>query len=226
MTIYSAHTGNNADLIRAVTELYVADGAVVADVTWGKGAFWRKTDTSRFTLLRSDLMSADPGVPAYDFRCLPYADGSVDVVVLDPPYVHNPGSKGLRHVTDARYGNADTTAGMYNADILGLYGEGMAEAYRVLRPDGGQLWVKCKDEVEAGVQRWSHIYLYQMALELGFCARDLFVIIPDSRTTSNRWKRQLHARKNHSFLWILQRPDREYRMLLGREPPSAARRRG
>ncbi|SRR6266498_377502 len=225
MTIYTAYRGTNADLVAAVTALYVADGATVADVTWGKGAFWRKTDTSRFRLLPSDLVLSETDVAAHDFRRLPYVDGSIDVVVLDPPYVHNPGTADKRHMTDGRYGNADTTAGMYNADILGLYREGMAEAYRVLRPDGGQLWVKCKDEVEAGVQRWSHIRLYQMALELGFCARDLFVIIPDSRTTSNRWKRQLHARKNHSFLWIFERPDAAYRTLLDRAPPSAARRR-
>lgn len=215
MTVRTGHAGSNADLIAAVGELYIADGARVADVTYGRGAFWRKTDTSRFVLLKSDLQPLDDSISECDFRRLPYGDEGLDVVVLDPPYVHNPG----QHVTNGRYNNAATTAGMYNADILGLYREGMREAYRVLSPDGGQLWVKCKDEVEAGVQRWSHIALYEIALEIGFCARDLFVIVPSSRTSSNRWKRQLHARKNHSFLWIFERPDVVYTRLLQRKPP-------
>lgn len=42
--------GNNAVLIDLLSKLYVTDGAVVRDVTWGKGAFWKATDTSRFTL--------------------------------------------------------------------------------------------------------------------------------------------------------------------------------
>jgi hypothetical protein len=200
--VYSGQIGDNADLIAAASTLYIRDGATVADVTYGKGAFWRKTDTQRFELRASDLHPLDDTVTAHDFRDLPYHDETLDVVVLDPPYVHNPG----RHITDARYNNAATTTGMYNADIMRLYGQGMEEARRVLR-GGGQLWVKCKDEVESGKQRWSHITLFRQAEELGFYARDLFVIIPWSRTTSNRWPRQFHARKNHSYLWVFERQD-------------------
>lgn len=200
-------------MIAAVSSFYIKNGAVVADVTYGGGTFWKKTDTSRFKLKKTDIMS---GV---DFRALPYKDHTIDVVVFDPPYTHNPGTRKHKHMTDSQYRNAATTAGMYNADIMQLYREGMIEAFRVLNPNGGQLWVKCKDEVEAGVQRWSHIELYKIALSIGLCARDLFVITPDSRTSSNRWKRQLHARKNHSYLWIFQRPDAEYAKLLKREPP-------
>jgi hypothetical protein len=89
----------------------------------------------------------------------------------------------------------------------------MREAFRVLKPDGGSLWVKCKDEVEREVQRWSHVYIYQMASELGFCARDLFVLT--GSMSPQRWPGcvQRHARKNHSFLWVFQRPIGEYRQI-------------
>jgi hypothetical protein len=52
-TLYSG--GSNARLLQDVTRLYIADGALVADVTWGGGIFWKKTDATRFTLLGSDI---------------------------------------------------------------------------------------------------------------------------------------------------------------------------
>jgi len=156
-----------------------------------------------------------------DFRALPYADASVDVVVLDPPYVHNAGQRNGHGYapTTTRYNGRATTAGMYNADIMALYRDGMTEAFRVLSPEGGTCWVKCKDEVEREVQRWSHITICQMALEIGFCARDLFILT--GMTSPQRWpgRIQRHARKNHSYLWIFQRPDERYARLLSKPPP-------
>ena len=202
MVVVTSHRGNNANLIAEVASLYIPDNATVADVTYGKGAFWTKTDLTRFHLKGSDLKPLNEDVLCADFRNLPYADGSLDAVILDPPYIHNPGN----HVTDTRYNNAETTKGLYNADIMKLYEAGMSEANRVLKSKGGQLWVKCKDEVESNTQRWSHIYLYEIAQRLGFYAKDLFVLTPDSNTTSNRWPgKQRHARKNHSYLWVFEK---------------------
>lgn len=196
MTVYTSITGNNADLIATVADLYTRSGSLIVDVTWGRGAFWRRTS---HVPIGSDVSPDLAPHVACDFRKLPYRDNSVDVVVLDPPYVHNPGN----HITNGRYNNAATTSGMYHEDIMRLYEDGMREAWRVLRPNG-QTWVKCKDQVESGRQCWSHIELHDIAIKLGFFARDLFVITPDSRTTPNRWARQIHARKNHSYLWVFE----------------------
>jgi hypothetical protein len=200
MAAVTSISGNNADLLREVGSLYIRDGELVVDPTYGKGAWWRKTNLSRFTLLPTDLFPLPPATQA-DFRKLPYADGCADVAVLDPPYVHNPG----KHVTDQRYNNAATTKGMYHRDILILYMQGMMELKRILNPDGGRLFVKCKDEVEANVQCWSHIEIYQAALLMDFYARDLFLLTPTSKTSERRWKKQHHARKTHSYLWVFER---------------------
>lgn len=212
--VVTAHVGDNADLIYEVCRMYAQGSEVViADVTWGKGAFWRKVqkDTdmrTRLRLLASDIEpSLEPvagevdGWAACDFRTLPYANASVDVVVLDPPYVHSPG----QHMTDPRYNNAATTRGFYHDDIMNLYREGMVEALRVLRDDG-LIWVKSKDQVMSGQQRWSMVDLHNIAVnELGLYAQDFFVLVPTSRTSAGRWKVQKHARKNHSFMWIFRK---------------------
>jgi hypothetical protein len=201
VAVFTAHGGTNADLIAQAANLYIKDGAVVADVTYGLGAFWRKTDTNRFVLKATDLLTCK-GKERQDFRRLPYGDGSIDVVVLDPPYAHNPGM----HMTDKRYNNRATSRGMYHRDIIEeFYHKGIIEAARVLKV-AGQLWIKCKDEVESGVQRWSHIEIYSLALSEGFFARDLFILVPTSKTSARRWTKQYHARKNHSYLWIMEKP--------------------
>jgi hypothetical protein len=218
--ICSVVVGNNSHLIRDVSELYIPDGAVVADVTYGLGVFWRRTDTSRFWLRPTDLLTV-PEEDRHDFRNLPYAAGSIDIVVIDPPYQHHPNE---HQVTNDRYNNFATTEKMNHRDILRLYYDGMVEAKRVLKPKGGLLFVKCKDEIESSWQCWSHIELYEYGVELGLYARDLFVLVPTSRMISARWARQLHARKNHSYLWVFEtgkKPKRSRSHSTCSHPPSS-----
>ncbi len=193
--------GSNDQLIAVVASLYLAAGDVVADVTHSSGRFWKRTDTSRYRLLASDLMPMVPGVLAADFRALPYGDGTVDAVIFDPPYIHSPG----KGILATRYNGLQTTDMITYDGIMQLYKDGMTEAARVLR-DGGQLWVKTKDSLASERQRWSHIAIYELAQDLGLYPRDLFLLVPPapSSVTTGRWARQLHARKVHSYLWILE----------------------
>jgi len=201
MPVTTVTFGTNEQLIADVASLYLADGDAVADVTYSSGRFWKKTDTSRYHFLASDLIPMVPGVLSCDFRALPYRTSSLDAVIFDPPYIHSPGKGMLKD----RYNGLQTTDMITYADIMQLYKDGMTEAARVLR-DGGQMWVKCKDTLASEKQRWSHITIYQLAQELGLYSRDLFLLVPPapSSVTTGRWARQIHARKVHSYLWIFE----------------------
>ncbi len=83
--VFSAHVGTNDEVFPQVVKLYVPPRAKVADVTYGKGIFWKGIDVRQFELHPTDL---NQGV---DSRALPYEAGSLDVVVFDPPYMHTPG---------------------------------------------------------------------------------------------------------------------------------------
>jgi hypothetical protein len=184
---------SNRRLIAAAVGINVLAGARVADVTFGRGVFWRNTQNRRFTLLRSDLRPL-PGVNLVaDFRALPYADNSLDVLVLDPPYAQTDGI----HFLESQYGGAATIRNFNHRQIIDLYAEGMTEAKRVLCR-GGQLWVKTQDEC----QDWSHIEIRELAIGLGFRARDLLIMASHPIRTRRWGGKQKHAYKTHSYLWI------------------------
>ena len=69
--VVSAHIGTNADVFPEVLRLHVSPGARIADVTYGKGVFWRKVPTDDYDLLATDLATG------MDCRALPYDAASL-----------------------------------------------------------------------------------------------------------------------------------------------------
>ena len=197
----SVQFSNNAAAIAQLANFYIKDGWRVADVTYGKGAFWRKVNNiSRFDFRPTDLHPNPPARKA-DFRRLPYNDSSMHVVVFDPPYMANSGAYSQ---VNNEYRNFETTRGMSHEDILNLYKQGMREAKRVLVPNG-MLWVKCKDKIVSTRQRWSHVEILQIGEQLGFDAKDCCIIVPTSRTYHQRAQVKHHLCKVHSYMWIFER---------------------
>lgn len=199
--VFSAHTGTNDELFPNVLKLYVAPGSKVADVTYGKGVFWRRVDTSEYDFSPSDLKT---GV---DCRYLPYEDSSFDCVVFDPPYMHTPG--GTAHSSHQNFeqyyqNNAITSDKKYHEAVLDLYFQAAREAFRILK-DSGIYIVKCQDEVCANKQRLTHVEIINELSEYGFFVEDIFVLVRNNRPGVSRIKQQRHARKNHSYFLVFRK---------------------
>ena len=201
--VRSAYADGNDRLFARILDLYVASGSTVADVTYGKGVFWRHVPNGRYDVLPTDILT---GV---DCRDLLYEDGEIDCVVLDPPYMHSPG--GSAHVESAfedhyrNNGSGNRTASKYHEAVLELYRDAGKEAYRVLR-DRGVLIVKCQDEVCSNRQRFTHVEIMAAYAATGFIAEDLFVVMRNNRPGVSRAVRQVHARKNHSYFIVFWKP--------------------
>jgi hypothetical protein len=204
--VFTAYQGTNEDVFPRVICLYVAAGSTVADVTYGKGVFWKGVPEGTYQLLATDLKD---GV---DCRNLPYQDASIDCVVFDPPYMHTPG--GTAHVNHQNYedyyrnNSADNGSGKkYHEAVLELYFKAADEAFRVLRNEGIYI-VKCGDEVCANQQRLTHVELINELTQKGFVIEDLFVLLRNNRPGVSRVIRQVHARKNHSYFLVLRKSKR------------------
>jgi len=195
--VYSAYNGANDTLFERASSLYLKKNDVIADITWGKGVFWKKINQTNYKIYKSDIKTCPE---KYDFRNLPYEDDFFNCVVFDPPYVHNPGN----FMFNDNYQNNETTKAMYHKDIIDLYQQGMKESKRILK-ENGTLFVKCQDEIETSKQKFSHIEIYDIATkELNFIAEDFFVLL-NTKNPVVKNQNQKHARKNHSYLWVFKK---------------------
>lgn len=204
--LLSAHVGGNAGLFPRILALHVPRGSVVADVTWGKGVFWANVPRGQYELRATDIQT---GV---DCRELPYSNGSIDCVVLDPPYMEGLFRKSQDHMAGggshaafrANYSNGQATTEpgpKWHAAVTDLYFKAGAEALRVLKPEG-VLIVKCQDEVSANRQWLTHVEIINEYERLGFYCKDLFVVVRTNKPVVARLKKQEHARKNHSYFLV------------------------
>lgn len=201
--IMSASMENNSDMFPDVLALYVPIGSKVADVTYGKGVFWKKIPEGTYQLHPSDLKTGT------DCRNLPYEDQSMDCIVFDPPYMHTPG--GTAHTNHQNFedyyqNNKASSDLKYHEAVLDLYFSGAKEAWRVLK-NGGVYIVKCQDEVCANRQRLTHVEIINEFEKNGYISEDLFVLLRTGKPGVSRTINQIHARKNHSYFIVFIKPD-------------------
>ncbi len=202
--LLTAHAEGNDKVFPRILDLYVKPGSTVADVTYGKGVFWRNVPDGLYDLRPKDLLD---GV---DCRSLPYADAEIDCVVLDPPYMHSPGGTAhMAHPAFERHyrnnGPGGQSGRKYHEAVLELYEGAGREAFRVLR-ERGTMIVKCQDEVCSNRQRFTHVEIMTAYDEMGFIAEDLFVTMRNNRPGVSSSVRQVHARKNHSYFVVFWKP--------------------
>ena len=209
--IMSAYVEGNADIFPKILDLHVPVGSVVADVTWGKGVFWRNVPDGLYEVKATDIAMG------IDCRNLPYAEASIDCVVLDPPYMegfyrqqnsqkagsgtHISFREAYSNGNEVNEDETNTGTKKWHAAVTDMYFRAGTEAHRILRK-GGILIVKCQDEVSAGKQWFTHVEIINEYQEMGFYAKDLFVVVRNNKPAVSRLKNQVHARKNHSYFLV------------------------
>ena len=191
--------------------MYVSEGSTVADVTWGKGVFWRNIPEGKYQLFVSDISMG------IDCRNLPYDDESIDCVVLDPPYMEGfyreknsqKAGSGTHSSFSTAYSNGDEAncdtenigTKKWHSAVTDMYFKAGKEAHRVLKING-VLIVKCQDEVSAGKQWLTHVEIINEYEKNGYYTKDLFIVVRTNKPSISRLKKQIHARKNHSYFLI------------------------
>lgn len=198
--VLTARVGLNAPLFADIMRLYVPEGSTVLDMTYGLGGFWNTQGIKE----RYRLVTMDMELPAMVhgvLEHLPFQPATFDCVVVDPPYANHGSTTTMLQGIASTY---NLKPGNTTAHILGMYHAALAEAAICLKK-GGVAVVKCQDGIEFSRQYWIHVAVLQMAEMCGFSAEDLFVLVQENKPAM-RHPFQRHARKNHSFFWVFQRP--------------------
>lgn len=183
-------------ILKDIIRLYLGGQPIHADVTYSRGIFYKNIPQPR---LKFDINPQAPDVVESSFDNLPLDNDSIESLVFDPPFMptqsrNNPG------VIKTRF-----TAFNSVVEMFASYKAGLQEFWRVLEP-GGILIVKCQDTVSSGKNYFSHYEIERYSREIGFDEIDLFILGSKNVLISSKWKRQIHARKSHSYFIVFGKP--------------------
>jgi hypothetical protein len=192
---------SNYDAIKNIMELYGIERFDL-DCTYSKGAFWKDLPSP---VNKSDIYPSNDTVVEASSENLPFEDSSMKSIMYDPPFV----------IAGASYKNnregssiiAKRFEGYANyRELTENYFNSLKELYRICEK-GGFVVMKCQDTVSGGKNHFTHCLIMNMAMEIGFYPRDMFVLTSNVRINSfgTKWTKQEHARKYHSYFWVFEK---------------------
>ena len=196
---------DQSEIIRNILRLHVPEGKIDCDPTFSTGGFYNGTGIDA-PCLRFDIRLQAEGVIQADARDLPVDDCSFSCMILDPPFLATTG----KSLTEETGNRINRRFGVYpdEKSLHQCYRDMVREAYRVLKPDGILIF-KCQDKVSSGKQYFSHVFVMNTAVEMGFYPKDLFILLAKTRLVADWQVRgQKHARKYNCFFWVFQKTDR------------------
>lgn len=217
MTVLAADTWRtNGHLIADVASLYLDKSMRILDPTFGRGLWW--TVWRPGYLAASDLYpiesrkmgeakqwrSAPDVYRCEDFTSLGWNDDSFDAVAFDPPYVAT-GGRSTTTMPEFAAAYGMTRAPRTPMENQFHNQRGLAECVRIVKP-GRFILTKCQDYVSSGklFPGTHHTLAYALDV-LGLELVDRFEHVAKSPRPQPPGRRQVHARRNLSTLFVLRR---------------------
>ncbi|KKL90315.1 hypothetical protein LCGC14_1905920 [marine sediment metagenome] len=187
-------SNSQGEILRWIIQLHCPDGFDL-DPTYSKGVFYKDVLEPRF---KSDLAPQIDGVEQADCTDLPIQPNSLRSIVFDPPFMFGKHGQTENNIMNKRFTMFDSFA-----DLCVMYQDSLKEFHRILKRKG-ILVFKCQDYTDSKTTM-THCLVYQWAELFGFYAKDLFILLANGGRIYNPSLRQKHARKFHSYLWVLEK---------------------
>lgn len=200
--IVSSISFSNDETIKNIMELHNIDRFDL-DCTYSTGQFWKNLPQP---VHKTDLYTKNKNIIKASSDNLPFDNSSMNSIMFDPPFViagqsYQENKKGSSIIAKRFEGFKD-----FN-ELKKMYYGTLKEAYRILK-NNGLLVFKCQDTVSGGKNHFTHNLVMNMALEIGYYPKDLFILLAKNRINSfnnDKWKKQYHARKYHSYFWVFEK---------------------
>lgn len=126
-----------------------------------------------------------------------FKDNECISIMFDPPFMFGIHGKALENISAKRF-----TMFKDFDELKHMYRASLKEFYRILNSKG-ILVFKCQDYTDSKTTM-THCLVYNWAIELGFYAKDLFILLNHSRIDNPKLN-QRHSRKCHSYFWIFEK---------------------
>lgn len=194
---------DQSEIISGILKLHVPLGKIDCDPTYSKGNFYKNTGIEA-PVFKFDIEPQTQDTIAADARKLPLENNCLDCVMFDPPFLATTG-KSLKQPDKNNYINKRFGVFPSEEELHQFYVDAMKEIYRILKKDGILIF-KCQDKISSGKQYFSHVFIINEAIKIGFYPKDMFVLLAKNRLVAD-WqvKNQKNARKYHSYFLVFQK---------------------
>lgn len=190
---------NEQELIRDILYLHARNKIIDVDPTYSIGNFY-KDRLPKPTYKFDKFPQTEDTIEACSDN-LPLNDNSCEVIMFDPPFViggelHD-GIKEGSSIIAKRF-----TSFLSFEELKTMYSNSLNELYRILK-DGGIVIFKCQDVIVLGKNHFTHCWVMDEAIRIGYYPKDLFILLAKNRLFDGR--EQQHGRKFHSYFWVFQK---------------------
>ena len=202
MRLESVWVGKDNGLLDAMFEFCAPNASRIIDVCCNKRRMWKGSKVaSKVTYYDRDA-SMQPDVVC-EWSDMPDENGSVDVLVYDPP--HMPDAAGSEKSLGQYASGYGLGQGIKGDNINSIHGDFLTEARRVLKKDG-LIFAKIKDYVHNHRYQWNMAAFNDAVRLAGMTPCDLVIKCDPcgGNLKSGRWNKAHHARNVHCY-WIVVR---------------------
>lgn len=199
MSLIKSISYSSDEIISNILKLH-CKGGITLDPTYCRGGFYKKDIPE--PSIKMDLLPIVDGVIKADVESLPLRNNSMETIMFDPPFLATSGQTGAEddnNIIVKRFGLYPN-----EKELHSFYSRALQELYRVLQ-NKGILICRSQDKVSGGKQYFSHVFIMNEAVRIGYYVKDLFILLAKNRIVADWQRNQKHARKFHSYYIVLEK---------------------
>lgn len=180
---------SETEILSGILKLFNNSEAIEADLTFSKGGIYRHLPLPTY---KFDIHPLSEDVQLLQ-KTRDLDDGIYKSVLIDLPFLVRSSTNEKESILTKRFDSFDSVNEMYQTNK-----EMIALAYRLLRKKG-ILVMKTQDIVYASKQELTHVYIINVAVNMGFQVEDIFILARKNVILSSFVKNVEHARKYHCY---------------------------
>jgi len=202
MDIIKSISYSNEEIISSILKLH-CKGNISLDPTYSKGYLYKNLAEPS---IKMDILPMTKDTIQADVESLPLPDNSMETILFDPPFLATTGNitaEEGHNIIVRRFGRYSN-----EKELHSFYSSALQELHRVLQ-NKGVLIFKSQDKVSGGRQYFSHVFIINEAVRIGYYVKDLFILLAKNRIVADWQRNQKHARKFHSYFIVLEKSKRK-----------------